>query len=333
MAEPVMFAAGPTKGFHMQQADINSIEVPIRVCSSHNVMERGFTTVRQSHFSSRLPGDSVCWEPHFAASALIVLSIELSSIDVGPPSGDGEQRLVVRFVQPQNEATVDRFLQDLAISLSVSIASRQLDAYYGVLFVEISLAEVKHIRSSSAGGLYLTEAITMESTNPQPLSAKILEGLKSSPLAEIFVDGMRAPDAKSKFIHWFVMVEELERCSEFDPLFERLFSSDQIHAVVSSGRLTVVQVDRFKGWANGRNLTLQGRVEKLRMIFEEIGITTLKTINGPVAVTTELLKSLVEQRNKVAHRGSKIDVTAVYTVLFALSREALAYLMKRDQAV
>lgn len=262
-----------------------------------------------------------------------MLSIQLSSIAVSSPSEDGEQRLVVSFAQPQEEATNDQFLLDLAVSLSVSIAPGQLDAYYGVSFVEISLAEVNHTRLSSLGSLRIAGAINMKSTNPQPVLAKILEGLRSSPLAEIFVDGMRTPDIKAKVIHWFVMVEELERCSEFDPLFERLFSSEQVRVVASSGSLSAVQADRFKSWANGRNLTLQGRVEKLRMILQEIGVTRLETIGGSIPVTTELLKSLVEQRNKVAHRGSKIDATTVYTVLFALAQKVLAYLMNRDETV
>lgn len=255
----------------------------------------------------------------------------MSSIAVGALE-DGEQRLVVMFGEPETEETVDRFLQDLAVGLSLSIAPQQKDGTHGILFVEIPLAAVEHDKLPSAnGGVRVTDAVSIEISSPQPLSDAILKGLRPSPLAEIFVDGMRAPDAKAKFIHWFVMLEELERCSEFDELFERVFSSAQVGVLARSGSMSAIQTERFRSWAGGRNLTVAGRVEKLQRILETIGVTEVNTTHGSVAITTDLIKSLVTQRNKVAHRGSGIDGSAVYTVLFPLAYAALNYLMNREE--
>jgi hypothetical protein len=315
----------------MSKADIISIAVPIRVRSSHGIAERGFSSSVRSHFSSRLPGDVICWEPHFSGAGLTILGVAVSSIAVGAPE-NGEQRLVVSFAEPQTEESADRFLQDLAVGLSLSIAPQQKDGAHGILFVEIPLADVGHDKLPSAGGrIRVTDAVSIETLSPQPLSGAILEALRPSPLAEIFVDGMKAPDAKAKYIHWFVMLEELERCAEFDELFERVFSPAQVGVLATSGSMSTIQTDRFRSWAGGRNLTVEGRVEKLRRILEKIGVTEINTIQGSVAITTDLVKSLITQRNKVAHRGSGIDGAAVYTVLFPLAYAALNYLMDREE--
>ena len=113
-------------------------------------------------------------------------------------------------------------------------------------------------------------------------------------------------------------------------LFERLFTSEQVAALTASSALTPKQAERLSGWAGGRNLTGQGRVEKLLMILERIGVTSLMTVGGNVAITAALLESLIRQRNKAALCGANIDVHAVHTVLFALAREALAYMATGD---
>lgn len=317
----------------MPIADIIAIDVPVSVKSSHNITERGFSSNLSSHFSSRLPGDVVCWEPHLAASEVTILSTPVVSFAVSPPE-DGKQRLTVRFAEPLDEERVDKFLTELATSLSVSMAERQKDGWHGILFTDIPLAEVKHERlAPSRGGITIGEAISMEVKSPQPLSVELLQELWSSPLAEIFVDGMKAPDTKAKFIYWFVMLEELERLDDFDALYKRLYEPADIESLVTNSGLTGAKRDRLKSWASGRNLTVQGRAEKLRLILHKIGAPNVDTISGTVAITAELCRSLIEQRNKVAHRGSQIDPTMLYTVLLPLAHRALTYLQQREQTV
>lgn len=239
----------------MLRADVIAIEVPVRVRSSHLIATREFSASRRSYFAAQAAGDDIRWEPRFDSGPIRVLAVELRSIAIDPPSDIGEQRLVVHFARAQDEAAVDRFLSKLAVALSVTISCGQLDATYGVLFVDIPLAEVRRSRLSLEDRVRIAEAVSVECTSPQTLSAEMLGGLTWSPLDEIFVEGMRAPDVKTKLIQWFVVVEELERRDEFSTLFERLFTSEQVAALTASSALTPKQAERLSGCAGGRNLT------------------------------------------------------------------------------
>jgi hypothetical protein len=72
----------------------------------------------------------------------------------------------------------------------------------------------------------------MTSKEGVPVSVERLMQLRWNPLTDVFVEGMRSPEPKSKFLFWFVMLEELEKCEEFTRLFSPLFTPAQASTIL-----------------------------------------------------------------------------------------------------
>ena len=60
-----------------------------------------------------------------------------------------------------------------------------------------------------------------------------------------------------------------------------------------------------------------------------MGGSSIDGLSGPIIVDQARCAALIEQRNKVAHKGSSIDKDLLYAVLFPLSRIALKYILDR----
>jgi len=89
---------------------------------------------------------------------------------------------------------------------------------------------------------------------------------------------MRATQPKSKFLFWFVILEELESRKEFKKLFAPLFSADE-KKVLRQAALSSEAAQRLDGLLNNPLATQQGRHEKLLTILRTIGLGTVKAAN------------------------------------------------------
>jgi hypothetical protein len=159
-----------------------------------------------------------------------------------------------------------------------------------------------------------------------PITAEKLEALQVSPLTKIFADGMRAGQAKSKYIYWFVLLEELEKRDQFRPLYNQLYSAEEIEMILEKSGVGAGKLDRLKHFLRQPQLTAEPRHEKLALILKAIGAEWVNTIKGDVEITPKLCREMIGQRNRVAHRGSRIDEFQIFSVLMPLALKALDYL-------
>lgn len=83
-----------------------------------------------------------------------------------------------------------------------------------------------------------------------------------------------------------------------------------------------VALNRLNGLLNNAAATIEGRPAKLRRILEEIGVSEVEALQRKIPITDEICKPLINQRNKVAHKGSEIDSDLLYNVLFPVSNAA-----------
>lgn len=306
---------------------LNGIEVPIRLTSSHGINRIGFSSSRRGVLGSRPPCSTSDFVPLLELEELAILEVDVARLVVRPPL-HGWQLLSVSFTGSTDEPGAVSFVRSFADSLSASFAPGQMDAWHGNLFIEIDWSAFRTLRAPSGGGdaLHMSDSVGIESHERKALAAADLTALRHSPFTQIFVDGMRASQPKSKLVYWFVLLEELEKRSEFDHLYGRLLSPAEISTVMAGSGLSGAKLDRLKQFLNQRNLTVEPRHEKLARILDHIGVVSVNTLKGPIPVTAELCKGLIGQRNRVAHRGSGIDEDIVFAVLMPLSHAALGWL-------
>ena len=138
---------------------------------------------------------------------------------------------------------------------------------------------------------------------------------------------MRASQAKSKFLFWFVVLEELEARDEFKTLFTPLFSEDEKKSLMSAD-LNDDARNRVKQLLRNPAATRESRAQKLLNILNKIGLSEVEGLQGALAIDVSICKSLIKQRNNIAHKGARIDVNQLYTILFPLAQGALVYLCR-----
>lgn len=245
-------------------------------------------------------------------------------------AGDDEQLLTIKFDCAKTEADAYGFLQQLADAWSASLAVGQPDPWYGNLYVDIRWAGVQPLKAQQSGAIDIRTSMEMTTTDGVPVDSKRLSGLRWSPLTDVFVEGMKAPQPKSKFLFWFVILEELEKRTEFRSLFNPMFEPEQKEALRDVVRLDSAALQRLKSLLDNPDATRESRAVKLSRILDEIGCSSVAGLNISTLVDEACCRKLIAQRNLVAHKGGSIDTDFLYSVLFPLSIAALNYILDQE---
>jgi hypothetical protein len=306
---------------------VYGLEAPLRLVSSHDIAQPGFQSSRRGEFVlAGAPSQDACTE--IILRDLTIVGVPLAKFVLQSPSGD-IRLLRVDFDRAMTEAEAFSFIQRLADAWSATLADCQRDPWYGNLYVDIRWAGVKTVTAQTGGIGASTQMTSIEAVAVAP---EHLSALRWSPLTDVFVEGMKASQPKSKFLFWFVILEELEKREEFLSLFTPMFSPEERARLQDAVRSNVQALQRLNGLLNNPTTTLEGRAAKLARIVDAVGGASIDGLSGQILVDQARCAALIEQRNKVAHKGSSIDKDLLYTVLFPLSRIALKYTLDRDAA-
>lgn len=309
----------------MTEATVRGVEVPIRLVQSHAIASPGFQSRRKA-WLAHPDGTDFAATP-FELRGQVVLGELLDRLAVRRRDPDWHL-LEVDFVAPRSIAEAQDFVQQLSDALTVQMAPDQKDPWYGNLYVEVNWAGFSDVTPKSPNTLTVSGSVGMTSQQWVPLSdAKVLD-LTWSPLSELFADGMRAGQPKSKYLYWFVILEELEKRKAFHPLFNRLFD-DAARAAILAAAPTASH-PRLKGLLSDPLATAEGRAQKLFAVLTHIGITEVETYDGRHTIDETICQALIKQRNTVAHKGGAIDKDLLYLKLFPLAQSVLAYLNAQD---
>jgi len=136
---------------------------------------------------------------------------------------------------------------------------------------------------------------------------------------ELFYHGLMANNAKSKFFHFFTIIELLEGSGDFRKQFDGdlLFSTEEINDIKYFG-------DKFHDRKKKHihkilNITKMNREEKLFLYLQGLN---LECINSKQIVIKDI-ENIISQRNKLYHGSKFFDSNIVYGKLFPLVREII----------
>lgn len=307
---------------------ISELSVPIRLTASHGYNQPGFKSSRTGCFGTKI-GDK--FTESFSAENINILNCNIKKIELISIEKSGKQVLKVSFTDPTSEEIAQVFVSNLATSLSASISDEQTDAWHGNLYVEVDWIEL-NLLEPRGSGIRITDSLEIKINQSLALSDYMLECLKWTHYSDIFVDGMRAAHPKTKFIYWFVLLEELEGRIEFRGLFTKLYSDEdkKIVAQVES-QLGGRKGARLNSLANDPKVTVEKREVKLAKILDVIGLDEVAVIGGKkIEISEDVCSRLIDMRNKLAHKGGNVEDGLLYDILFPLARGALAYLNSQE---
>ncbi len=316
-----------------------AVSVPIRLIGSHSLSLPGFKAVREGFFASfppDAPPEAEDFVRRFSAGGITVLGAELSVFEVGEPASSW-QKLRVSFSEARSAEAIKAFLRSLADVLTVALVPEQMDPWYGNLVVEIDWTGMRPEEMPSSDLNSPSEvSMAMEYHHRFALTAELLEALATSDRTEIFADGMRANQPKAKYANWFIPLEDLEDLarSDFKHLFTPLFPQPVREAVVKDvkeGGLIEPALGRLQSYLGKPELTVENREEKLYAILKEIGLTDFSVAQTRVTVDLKLCERLIRTRNRLAHKGTRVEEDLLYNVLYPLSFRVIAYLNARPK--
>jgi hypothetical protein len=300
-------------------------EVPVRFVSSHGIARPGFQSNRKGVFWH--DGQALEATPFHLADVeilgTIVRKLSLTYMH------RGNYLLSLEFAAPRSMHEAEDFIRSLMDAFSVSMAGDQRDPWYGNLLLEAGWSGLRDCTPKRPGEFVAEVSTAITSEELIPLSGAALQALHWSPLTQIFAEGMRAAQPSAKFLFWFVILEELESRDEFKGIFKPLFSTDESKELLQAS-LSDGARQRLKQLLGNPAATQQGRPEKLLTILRKIGIGEVKALDKTITIDEAICRSLIKQRNNVAHKGARIDLDQLYMVLFPLAQAALAYLMKQE---
>ena len=215
----------------------------------------------------------------------------------------------------QNEQEVIKYLIRLESALSAHYGKNYENGYYGTPFVEVDYFSVQ-ITNPGDQRIAITDKLSMKSEAHLSVDTRILKNLFFNPIVSLYNDGLRAQDPKSKFLNWFTIIEEyLERNESLTSKFESRFSNSEAQEI---RQFSQKFGNRGSSLTNALQLTVLSRHEKLSSILADIGIEAVGREGQQMIITPTICKILIQDRNRLFHKGEILNESRLYNFLFPL---------------
>jgi len=208
--------------------------------------------------------------------------------------------------------------------VSFLINRNEHNPHYGNNFVQIEWFDfmavpVRDDTSAFQDVLHISDALAISSTRTVALEdGKVTRGTYHD-LLRFYFDGLRAEHKKSKYFHWFLILEYLENSKKYKALFDstKLFNEQETQ------QLKDVASQMSDGVKKGAVLNLLSRTRefrnyKLLAIINTLGINHISTFIETKEISEESIRGITEGRNALFHSGSDFPEIILWNILFPL---------------
>lgn len=223
----------------------------------------------------------------------------------------------------QEEKQVE-YLERVAECLSFLINRNELNPHYGTNFVQVEWFEFKAIPVQENDEpfhdvVHLSEALDISSTRTVTLEEEKVSLGSYHDILRFYFDGLRAEHDKSKYFHWFLILEYLENSEKY----KALFNSNKLFDENESEQIRDVATKMSDGVKKGAVLNLLSRTKefrnyKLHKMISAFGITSISALGETADISEETIKRITEGRNALFHNGSNFPELILWNILFPL---------------
>jgi hypothetical protein len=222
------------------------------------------------------------------------------------------------------------YLNKLVNYLSFIAAKNEHNGHSGTPFIKINFdtfneksfeAENKNFKDNTFvlnSVIKLSDYVSITSENSVKFNSGNVHKAHYNELLVYYYNGLKAESEKSKFFHWFLIVESIEGSKRYAKLFPSgtLFTEEEgesIRALANS-----LSNDKKSILLSVLKRTSESRNSKLLRILGELGIDHLTSMVGTKSVTLDTVKSVTAARNKLFHRGDEFPINTLWFILFPL---------------
>lgn len=293
------------------------IECDLEIESSHGISEVGFEggsvfKLVEGIESKRCPLGLPNTELEIIASDEPVFKVKVNSFDL------------------INQESQILYLGKLASYLSFVAAKDEKNGHYGTPYISVKFGTFKttpvEVRSHEiidneailTSFLRISDSLSIESTRSISFNHASIESIHHNELLDYYYNGLRAESEKSKFFHWFLIVESLEgsaRCSEIFPN-GTMFSNEEKESIKelagSFGH------DKKNALLSVLTRTSEFRNQKLLQFLAELDIKEISSMQGTHPITIDTIKSITSARNKLFHKGAEFPTNTLWFNLFPI---------------
>lgn len=235
----------------------------------------------------------------------------------------------------QKEKQVE-YIEKAAEFLSFLINRNELNPAYGNNFIQIEWFEFNAILTNENNDpfqetIHPSDAIAVSSTRAITFETEIVTQGTYHDLLRFYFDGLRAEHKKSKYFHWFLILEYLENSEKYKALFNshKLFNEDE------SQQLKDVADQMSDGVKKSAILNLLSRTKefrsyKLHKMINAFGITKISVSGNVTDISEDIIKHIIEGRNNLFHSGSKFPEHILWNVLFPLVTHIVEYVLRNQ---
>lgn len=242
---------------------------------------------------------------------------------VAAPEGDFKMtitsaKLITRNLQIE-------FIEKISEYISFLINREERNPHYGNLFLKVDWFNFSSIplleaRDDFHETIQVSDSLSITTTRALKLTEEDWSTTTYSDLLRFYFDGLRAEHQKSKYFHWFLVLEYLENSKRY----VQMFSHDKLFDEAESSAIEDVAAKMSDGTKKGavKNLlsrTKEFRSGKLLKLLNEIGITSYASKGKTVELTEETLKAIIKGRNAIFHSGSDFPDGILWNDLFPLA--------------
>lgn len=273
-------------------------------------------------------------EPGFRGGNKLVLTLPLSiknpmelsdtALEV-TEAHDGSYQITITSAQLTSKILQIEFVEKIAEYLSFLINRDEKNPRYGNLFIKInwfnfSATSIREEHDGHHETVHISDSLSITSTRNLQLLEKDWRNATYNDMLRFYFDGLRAEHEKSKYFHWFLILEYLENSKKYAYMFahDKLFNEAE-SKIIEDAANNMSDTTKKGAVKNLLSRTREFRSAKLLKFINAIGISDYSSNGKSVKLTEETLKAITKGRNAIFHSGSVFPDAALWNDLFPLA--------------
>ena len=238
-----------------------------------------------------------------------------------------------------------KYLNELSSFLSFLIAKDEMNGHYGTPYIDLKfenfLCKEEIISDYTLNDnlieindfLHITDKISIQSNRHFKFEKNSLTDASYHDVISYYYNGLRAESEKSKFFHWFLILEFLEGT----PLYSQMFPKGSMFNEEETNKIKAL-ANSLIGDKKGILLSILSRTaefrgKKLSDLLEYIDIKNITSMQGTYEVSIDSVKEIISARNKLFHRGSEFPTNTLWFKLFPIVSAVVETLIYNNQCI
>ncbi|MCU9951553.1 hypothetical protein [Pseudomonas sp. PDM13] len=255
-------------------------------------------------------------------------------------AGSSTFQVAVETLELTNTESQIKFLKDLSVLLSFLIGKDEKNGNTGTPFVsidyrkfratftEIPDIELDHSSVALSDAIFVGDHLETTMITKVEIESSQIKEITYHELLSTYHDGLKAESEKSKYFHWFLVLEFLENTDLYNKVYPRgrLFNEDETNKITQLA--STMAENKKSALLNCLARTELSRAQKLVNLLHSIDINKICLFQEEAKIDTALVRSIVDARNKLFHRGSEFPSKTLWERLFPLTTRILERLLE-----